>query len=87
MTFELTSEQWELVQKAGSTPVMVRRPASDDCFVLLPSTVYEQLKALAGPDAISPQERQFQLQEFGRRAGWDDPGMDVYEDLNPRAGS
>jgi hypothetical protein len=30
------------------------------------------------------QERLFHLQQFGKRAGWDDPEMDVYDDLDPR---
>ena len=35
-------------------------------------------------DPATEQERLFQLDQFGKRAGWDDPEMDVYEDLDPR---
>ena len=33
---------------------------------------------------VTEQERLFHLQQFGRRAGWDDPEMDVYDLLDPR---
>jgi hypothetical protein len=33
---------------------------------------------------VTEEKRRFQLAEFGRRAGWDDPEMDVYDDLDPR---
>jgi hypothetical protein len=33
---------------------------------------------------VTDQERQYQLQQFGKRAGWDDPEMDFYNDLDPR---
>jgi hypothetical protein len=33
---------------------------------------------------VTEQERLFHLQQFGKRAGWDDPEMDVYDELDPR---
>lgn len=53
-------------------------------FVLIRSEVYERLKALFEDDPVTEQERRNQLQQFGKRAGWDDPAMDVYDDLDPR---
>ena len=44
----------------------------------------EHLKSLFEDDPVTEQERLFHLQQFGRRAGWDDPAMDVYDDLDPR---
>ncbi len=46
--------------------------------MLLQADVYERFRALFEDVPLSDAERAFQLQEFGRRAGWDDPEMDVY---------
>jgi hypothetical protein len=35
-------------------------------------------------EPLSPQERQQLLVKAGLRAGWDDPAMDVYDELDPR---
>ncbi len=35
-------------------------------------------------DPVTEKERLFQLEQFGKRAGWDDPAMDMYDDLDPR---
>ena len=53
-------------------------------FALVRADVYERFKALFEEDPVTEQERLFQLQQFGKRAGWDDPEMDVYNDLAPR---
>ena len=69
MTIQLTEEQWASV-RAGEIPVR--------------ADVYERFKSLFEEDPVTEQERLFQLQQFGKRAGWDDPEMDVYDDLDPR---
>jgi hypothetical protein len=84
MTIELTSEQWTSVQAGSESPVRVNVPAGNATFVLLPTEVYERYKAIFEADPVSPKEREFQLQQFGKRAGWDDSQMDVYCDLDPR---
>lgn len=48
-----------------SGPVEVRHPQTQESFVLLRKEVFEQIKAW-----IAPLNR-----------GWDDPQMDVYNDL------
>ena len=35
-------------------------------------------------DSVTEKERLFQLEQFGKLAGWDDPAMDMYDDLDPR---
>ena len=83
MTIQLTDEQWANVCEA-KLPVRVSGPARQDGFVLVRAEDYERFKPLFEEDPMSIQERQFQLQQFGRRAGWNDPSMDVYDDLDPR---
>lgn len=86
MTIQLTEQQWATVQD-GETPVRVSGPALGETFVLVPDYVYERFKSLFEEDSVTEQERLSQLQQFGKRAGWDDPEMDVYDDLDPRCKS
>jgi hypothetical protein len=51
---------------------------------LLSVEVYERFRSLFETDPTTDEERRFQLQQFDKRAGWDDPVMDVYDDLDPR---
>jgi hypothetical protein len=84
MSLPLTNEQWAELQASGELPVRVSDPNHEQEFVLLRAEVYERFKSLFEADPVSEQERLFHLQQFGRRAGWDDPEMDVYNDLDPR---
>ncbi|MGO9919502.1 MAG: hypothetical protein ACLQIB_32995 [Isosphaeraceae bacterium] len=83
MTIQLTEEQWAQVRR-GELPVRVSDPAQSATFVLVRAEVYERFKSLFEEDPVTEQERLFQLQQFGKRAGWDDPEMDVYDELDPR---
>ena len=83
MTIQLTEEQWAGMQ-GGQTPLRVSDPAHSATFVLVRADVYERFKSLFEEDPLTEQERLFQLQQFGKRAGWDDPAMDIYDDLDPR---
>jgi len=80
----LTEEQWADIQKGSDVPPRVSNPAGDTAFVLLKAEAYERFKALFEEDPNTKQERLYQLEQFGKRAGWDDPTMDVYDDLDPR---
>lgn len=84
MTIELTDQQWADVEREGELPVRVSVPAQQAGYVLLKAEVYERFKSLFEADPVTSAEREFQLQQFGRRAGWDDPAMDIYDDLDPR---
>jgi hypothetical protein len=86
MTIQLTEEQWASMQ-GGEPPVRVSDPARRATFVLVRVDVYERFKSLFEEDPVTEQERLFQLQQFGKRAGWDDPAMDIYDDLDPRSKS
>lgn len=59
-------------------------PVKRCSYALVPAVVYERLKPLFEEDPPIAAERASQLREFGRRAGWDDPEMDVYNELDPR---
>jgi hypothetical protein len=84
MPIQLTTEQWANVVEGSEQPVRVSVPSQKTGFVLLREDVYERFKALFEDVPVTEQEKLFQLQQFGQRAGWDDPAMDVYDDLDPR---
>ena len=84
MTIHLTDDQWAEVQQQAQHPIRVRGPEQQGEFVLLKAEVYERFKSLFDEDPVTQEERRFHLQQFGRRAGWDDPAMDVYDELDPR---
>ncbi|HJT33534.1 MAG TPA: hypothetical protein VJ783_15930 [Pirellulales bacterium] len=84
MPIRLTEDQWSQVGRLGEAPIHVCDPAQTASYVLLRAEVYERFKALFEDDPVTDQERLFQLRQFGQRAGWDDPEMDVYDDLDPR---
>ena len=48
-----------------------------DCFDRIGHYVYDD-----GPMTVH--EKRWLLSQAGKRAGWDDPEMDVYNDLDPR---
>ncbi|MEX2140146.1 MAG: hypothetical protein WD894_12850 [Pirellulales bacterium] len=71
----LTAEQVQAVQKGE--PVRLSDPLLGD-YVVVRADVFQ---ALAYDDgALSNNERGYLFREFGRRAGWDDPELDVYEE-------
>ena len=83
MPIRLTEEQWAVVQ-GSENPPCVSDPAQNTTFVLVQSHIYERFRSLFEEDPVTVQERLFQIQHFGKRAGWDDPEMDVYDELDPR---
>jgi hypothetical protein len=83
MPIELTPDQWATV-RVDEQPVRVSDPSHSAMFVLVKVEVYERFKSLFEEDPAAAEERLSQLQQFGRRAGWDDAEMDVYDDLDPR---
>jgi len=84
MPIRLTEQQWADVQRGSDVPVRVTDPAESAAFVLVRAEVYERFRALFEEDPVTERERLYQLEQFGRRAGWDDPEMDVYDELDPR---
>jgi hypothetical protein len=85
MTAELTAEQRKALNASdGNGPLRLLDTTTNTTYVLVPAAVYDRFLAQLDPGPVTEQERLHQLQEFGRRAGWDDPEMDIYDDLDPR---
>jgi hypothetical protein len=62
---ELSEEQRQELEKPD--PVRVRDPKTNEVYVLVRAEIYERMRPV--------------LDGFARRAGWDDPEMDVYDEL------
>lgn len=76
---QLTKEQQEAVEKGESITLDVD---GTEC-VLIRKDVFERVKAVVPEDLPSLDEQRRLLRRTGEMAGWDDPDMDVYDDLKP----
>jgi hypothetical protein len=63
----------------GGDPLRTVHPVTGKVFFLVSEERYERLKPLFEHDPPTREEQQFLLREAGRRAGWDDSSMDVYD--------
>ena len=66
---DLTEEQRQEVDKPE--PVRLRDPKTGETYVLVRADVYERMRAF--------------IDGYTRRAGWDDPELDVYEQYRKKA--
>ena len=66
---ELTHEQHEALN--GETLPQVHDPETNETYVLVRTDVFERMRAI--------------LDGITRRAGWDDPNLDVYEQYRKKA--
>jgi hypothetical protein len=60
---DLTEEQQRELD--ATQPARARDPRTNDTYVLVRADVYERMRAI--------------IDGYTRRAGWDDPELDVYE--------
>lgn len=66
---ELTEEQRRELD--NREPVRARDPKTGDTYVLVRADVYERMRAV--------------IDGYTRRAGWDDPELDIYEQYRKMA--
>lgn len=66
-------------------PLRLSDPETNAEYVVLPADFYDQMWARLYDDSpLTVVEKQNLLVQAGLRAGWDDPEMDVYADLDIR---
>ncbi len=82
---DLTEHQVRSLQ-TEEKPIRVRDPQSDATYVLVRSDLYERIKGLLTEDNDNQLVRDMypQVMKIFGRDGWDDPSMDIYNDLDPR---
>jgi len=75
----------EAIRGTQGKPLPLTGPGTHAEYVVLPVEIYNQIKGLIyeeGP--LGREEKRELLIQAGLRARWDDPGMDVYNELDPR---
>lgn len=82
MSIQLTEEQQKILDaEQGHSRVV--DPRSNATYVLLPTETYERLKGIWEGDSQAEEAFQAQI-ESAAAAGWDDPALDAYNNLDPR---
>ena len=82
----LTKEIQKAIKDAQEEPVRLVDPETNVEYVVVPVETFELMrKGVYYDDSpLTEEERQHLLIQAGLRAGWDDPEMDVYNDMVPR---
>ena len=85
----LSKEIRQAVQTAKENPVRLIDPETNVEYVVLPIETFEQIQngVYYDDSPLTPEERRALLIQAGLRAGWDNPEMDVYNELDPRGES
>jgi hypothetical protein len=76
---DFTEEQRQAVQTGAAVVVLLDQT---EC-VLMRKDVFDRIRAI-GDEPLSLDEQRYLLREIGNMAGWNDPEMDVYDELDPR---
>lgn len=75
----------EAVRSSEDQPIRLTDPETNSEYVLLPVDLYDQIRELFYEHStLTPNEKRALMLQAGLHAGWDDPEMDVYNDLDPR---
>ena len=81
----IPKELQQAVRASHGRPLRLTDPETHAEYVLLQADMYDQIHELFSNEApLTPDERGAMLLQAGLRAGWDDPEMDVYNELDPR---
>ena len=74
----------EAVRTSEDQPIRLTDPDTNTEYVLLPAELYDHARELFYEHStLSSDEKRALMLQAGLRAGWDDPEMDVYNDLDP----
>ncbi len=81
----MPKELQEMVRTSHGQSVRLADPDTHEEYIVVRADVYDQLQTRLYDDApLTDTEKQVLLIKAGLRAGWDDPEMDVYNELDPR---
>jgi len=59
-------------------------PQTNETYILIRKEFFDRMQGLVDFRPLSIDEQRALLAHAGKRAGWDDPAMDVYNELDPR---
>ena len=74
----LSPEQRQLIESNGHVVI------DDGAYVVVKAAAYERLRPVLTTDPLSIDEQKAMIAHIGKRVGWDDPRMDVYNEFDPR---
>lgn len=81
---ELTFEQRQAVLNPQESPPRAIDPDTQTTYVLISESRYQQMQDLIdGDNEFVDGLYRHTMEVFGRE-GWDDPSMDIYDELDPR---
>ncbi len=81
----MPKELQQAMRASHDQPIRLADPETNTEYVVLRADVYDQIQGLFYDNApLTTDEKRALLIQAGLRAGWDDPEMDVYNDLDPR---
>lgn len=82
MMIALSKELQEAVRASQGQPIRIVDPETQAEYVVISAELYDRIGGLLyEDDPLTKGERKSILIQAGLRAGWDDPAMDVYNDL------
>ena len=81
----IPKELQQAVRASHDSPLWLTDPETHAEYVLLQAEMYDQIHGLLYDNtSLTPNDRRVLLIQAGLRAGWNDPEMDVYNELDPR---
>lgn len=81
----ISKELRQAVQNSKDNLVRLVDPETNAEYVVLPAETFAQMQEKLYDDGpLTREEKRALLVQAGLRAGWDDPEMDVYNELDPR---
>ena len=81
MTAKLNDELQRALKEDGEGPLEVVDPETSKVYVFIARDQFDRLKPLFEPEPMTHEEQRELLRQAGKRAGWDDSEMDVYDRL------
>lgn len=74
----LTPELRQAIEQEGYA--RIEDATTNTAYVIVKAEVFERIQTLVRDELLTTEEQDYLLHEFGKRAGWDDPAMSVYDD-------
>lgn len=84
MATNLSDELRQAIDAAQGAPIELIDAQRKERYLLVRADLYERLMARLDLDEPSDAEKKALMQEWGRRAGWEELDSNVFDDLEPR---
>jgi hypothetical protein len=81
MATQLTTEQHADLELHGSKPMPIFDPVDQKIYFLVSGEMFERVRALFDQDSFDISET-YAAQDSALAKVWDDPALDVYNDLD-----